>query len=163
MSCFFFWLRLTFYPIKYHNENLFCRDIVLSFYDLWSFALVRSSWWENLLLSGIEACSSNNNSALEAHSVIQLHLSALLQNGPFPASFFFISVFSIQLTINDQFNFLPMTGFEPRTSGIGSNHSTNWITTTAQVCIVCCNSSCCRFTIVTWRIPPRVLMIKLCL
>ena len=28
--------------------------------------------------------------------------------------------------------FLPMTGFEPRTSGIGSNHSTNWATTTAQ-------------------------------
>ena len=25
-----------------------------------------------------------------------------------------------------------MTGFEPRTSGIGSNHSTNWATTTAQ-------------------------------
>ena len=25
-----------------------------------------------------------------------------------------------------------MTGFKPRTSGIGSNHSTNWVTTTAQ-------------------------------
>ena len=25
-----------------------------------------------------------------------------------------------------------MTGFEPRTSGIGSNRSTNWATTTAQ-------------------------------
>ena len=25
-----------------------------------------------------------------------------------------------------------MTGLEPRTSGIGSNHSTNWATTTAQ-------------------------------
>ena len=38
-----------------------------------------------------------------------------LKNGPFPASF---SLF-----------YLPMTGFEPRTSVIGS--STNWATTTA--------------------------------
>ena len=29
--------------------------------------------------------------------------------------------------------FLPMTGFEPRTSGIGSDHSTNWATTTAPI------------------------------
>ena len=29
--------------------------------------------------------------------------------------------------------FLPMTGFEPRTSGIGSNRSTNWATTTSLV------------------------------
>ena len=28
--------------------------------------------------------------------------------------------------------FLPMTGFEPRTSDIGSNRSTNWATTTAH-------------------------------
>ena len=47
--------------------------------------------------------------------------------------FFFIFVFSIQLTVNMQYNFLPMTGFEPRTSGVGSNRSTNWVTTTAQV------------------------------
>ena len=26
-----------------------------------------------------------------------------------------------------------MTGFEPRTSGIGSDHSPNWATTTAQL------------------------------
>ena len=32
---------------------------------------------------------------------------------------------SIQLTINVQFKMLPMTGFELRTSGIGSNRSTN--------------------------------------
>ena len=45
---------------------------------------------------------------------------------------FFLFVFSIQLTVNVQYNFLSMTGFELRTSGIGSNHSTNWATTTAQ-------------------------------
>ena len=30
------------------------------------------------------------------------------------------------------FKKLPMTGLEPRTSGVGSDHSTNWATTTAQ-------------------------------
>ena len=43
----------------------------------------------------------------------------------------FIFVFSIQLTVNIQYIFLPMTGFERQTSGIGSDHSTNWATTTA--------------------------------
>ena len=46
----------------------------------------------------------------------------------------FIFVFSIQLTENNvQYNLLPMTGFELRTSGIGSNCSTNWATTTAPI------------------------------
>ena len=30
--------------------------------------------------------------------------------------------------------FLPMTGFKPWTSGIRSNRSTNWATTTTQIC-----------------------------
>ena len=38
------------------------------------------------------------------------------KNGPFPASFFFNFVFSKQLTVNVQYKFLPVTGFEPRTS-----------------------------------------------
>ena len=42
-----------------------------------------------------------------------------------PGLFFFIFVFSIQLTVNVQYKFLLMTGFEPRTSGIGSDRSTN--------------------------------------
>ena len=45
--------------------------------------------------------------------------------------FFLISVFSIQFTVNIQYKFLPMTGFEPWTSGIRSDRSTNWATTTA--------------------------------
>ena len=49
-----------------------------------------------------------------------------------PCLFFFIIVFSIHLTVKVQYKFLPMTGFEPQTSGIGSNHSTNWATTTAH-------------------------------
>ena len=53
------------------------------------------------------------------------------KNGPFPASFSLFSSFSIQLTVNVQYKFLLMTGFEPQISGIGSKHSTNWATTTA--------------------------------
>ena len=32
-----------------------------------------------------------------------------------------------------------MTGFEPRTSGVGSDRSTNWATTTAQMLRVKCD------------------------
>ena len=35
------------------------------------------------------------------------------KNGQFSASFSLFFVFSKQLTVNDQYNFLPMTGFEP--------------------------------------------------
>ena len=38
---------------------------------------------------------------------------------------FFIFVFSMQLTVNLGYKFLPMTGFEPWTSGIGSDRITN--------------------------------------
>ena len=75
--------------------------------------------------------------------------NVLLFNGPLPASFFFIFVFSIQLTVKFQYNFLPMSGFEPRTSGIGigSDRSTNWaattVTTTAPV--IWCFYKPCRF------------------
>ena len=43
--------------------------------------------------------------------------------------FFFIFVFSIIQFVD---KILPMSGFEPRISGVGSNRSTNWATTTAQ-------------------------------
>ena len=53
-------------------------------------------------------------------------------NWAIPGLFFFIFVFSVQLTVNiDQYKLLPMTGFETRTSGIRSDHSTNCATTTA--------------------------------
>ena len=32
-----------------------------------------------------------------------------------------------------------MTGFEPRISGVGVNHSINWATTTTQLFLVCCD------------------------
>ena len=55
-----------------------------------------------------------------------------------PGLFFFIFVFLKQLTVNIvQFKFLPMTGFEPWTSGIGSDRSTNCATTTAPFPVKC--------------------------
>ena len=45
----------------------------------------------------------------------------LLLKMAIPGLVFFIFVFSIQQIVNVQDNFLPMTGWEPRTSGIGSD------------------------------------------
>ena len=48
-----------------------------------------------------------------------------------PGPFFFILVFSIHLIVNN----LPMTGFKPRISGVGSDRSSNWAKTTADSCV----------------------------
>ena len=61
------------------------------------------------------------------------HIHFLFFKGPFPASFSLFSSFQYTVDSKQMFNinkFLPMTGFKPRTSGIGINHSTNWDTTT---------------------------------
>ena len=61
-----------------------------------------------------------------------------LKKWAFPGLFFFIFS-SFQNTVDSKKNvqyiikFLRMTGFELRTSGIGSNRSTNWATTTAHI------------------------------
>ena len=53
-----------------------------------------------------------------------------------PSLFFFIFIFSIQLTVNKCFIYiLPMTGLELWTSGIRSDRST-WATTTANVFVL---------------------------
>ena len=58
-----------------------------------------------------------------------------LKNVPFPAYFYFyFSSFQYTVDSKQMFNiktFLPMTGFDPWTSGIVSDRSTNWATTTA--------------------------------
>ena len=60
--------------------------------------------------------------------------SVIFLNGPFPASFSLFLSFQYTVDSKQMFNvnkFLPMTRFEPWTSGIGSDLSTNWATTTA--------------------------------
>ena len=52
-----------------------------------------------------------------------------LKKRAIPGLFYLFSLF--QYTVDSKQmsnNFLPMTGFKPRTSGIGSNRSTNWAT-----------------------------------
>ena len=56
----------------------------------------------------------------------------LLLKMAIPGLVFFIFVFSIQQIVNVQDNFLPMTGWEPRTSGVAIDRSTNWATTTTK-------------------------------
>ena len=64
---------------------------------------------------------------LQTNFVLQFVYFFILffKNGPFPASFSLFSSFSIQLTVNIQYNFLLMTELEPQTCGIGSDRSTN--------------------------------------
>ena len=60
-------------------------------------------------------------------------LSFFNKNGPFPASSSLFSSFHYTVDCKQMFDitkFLPMTGFEPRISGIRSDRSTNWATTT---------------------------------
>ena len=53
-------------------------------------------------------------------------LLCLFLNGQFPTSFSLFSPFQYIVDSKQMFNkFLPMTGFEPQTSGIVSDRSTN--------------------------------------
>ena len=52
----------------------------------------------------------------------------LYKNGPIQASFLFIFVISTANSKKVQYQNFPITGFDPLTSGIGSNHSANWTT-----------------------------------
>ena len=77
----------------------------------------------HILLKEIKRCNSNQFFILRI---------ILFFNGPFPASFSLFSSFQYTVDSIQMFNinkFLPMTGFEPRTSGIKS--STNWATITS--------------------------------
>ena len=57
----------------------------------------------------------------------QTTISFFFKKWAIPGLFFFIFVFSIQLTVSVLYKSLPMTGFELRTYGVGSNRSTNWV------------------------------------
>ena len=88
------------YSVRYDNifDNLICQTTY------------------STLLKNLSPSCSYIPIATSTH----LHL-----NGPFPAFFLSIFVFSLQLTVNVQYRFLPMTGFKPRTSIIGSDRPNN--------------------------------------
>ena len=69
---------------------------------------------------------TNENILLRATS------KGFFKKRPFTASFSLFLSFQYSWQSNVQYKFLPMTGFEPRTSGFGTDRSTNWGTTTAQ-------------------------------
>ena len=63
----------------------------------------------------------------ELNDDLYSHFSSFYKLWAIPGLFLIIFVFSIQFTINKfSIQRLPMTGFELRTSDIGSNRSTNW-------------------------------------
>ena len=73
----------------------------------------------------MESITEQVNSCLTGLVWILLFCFEKKLNGPFPASFFFIFVFS---TVNSKYvhyKILPMTIFKPQTSGIGSDRSAN--------------------------------------
>ena len=70
-----------------------------------------------------------NSLLLKMWKIGKALIICFFKNGPFPASFSLFS--SLQYTVDRKQmfnNFLPMTGFKPRTSGIRSDRSTNWAT-----------------------------------
>ena len=54
---------------------------------------------------------------------------------------------------------LPMTGFKPRTSGVGSNRSTHWATTTATYFVITVRLNSF-LTVVDWRNKVNLLLIQ---
>ena len=53
------------------------------------------------------------------------------KNGPFPVSFSLFASFLFKLQLVDKT--LPVLGFEPQISGVGSDHSTNWAAIITEV------------------------------
>ena len=77
---------------------------------------------------------------LQQNKTIHKRVHCFFKNGPFQASFSLFSPFQYTVVSKQMFfinKFLPMTGFEPRTSGIGSDRSTNWATTTSLKRVHC--------------------------
>ena len=112
------------------------------------FLLVSSFRTKTKWFNRVSRCQDSNHRppVLEANAVhtasqqllnerFQSKSHTTYKNGPFPASFSLFS--SFQYTVDsiiqmfDINKFLLITGFETRTSGIGSNRSTSWATTTS--------------------------------
>ena len=93
------------------------------------------SGWSFIKYYKIEEDGSPDLVVMGGETCTRCHMG-FIKNGPFPASFSLYSSFQYTVDSKQMFimnKFLPMTGFEPRTSGIGSDHSTNWAKTTAQL------------------------------
>ena len=90
-------------------------------------------------VQGMRFCGVTKHGGFAWHSygLLSFDLSCNhLKKWAIPDLFFFIFVFSRQLTVSIQYKFLPMTGLDPQTSGIRSNRSTKWATTTAPSIVI---------------------------
>ena len=97
-------------------------------------------YWACFIVVPRQMAKTENIILPSGHTEPRLHLKKL--NGLFLASFSLFSSFQCTVASKQMFyrnKFLKMTGFNLRTSGIRSNHSTNWATTTSLVKkLTCC-------------------------
>ena len=80
-------------------------------------------------MATIELLIMSSKFGLFAHFEYYNRVHVFLKKGPFPAFISLFSSFQYKVDSRQMFNtnkFLPMTGFELQTYGIGSNRSTNW-------------------------------------
>ena len=95
-------------------------------------------------------------------SIVQVGKQSIFffkKNGPFLASFSLFLSFQYTVDSKQMFDinkFLPMTGFEPWISGIGSDRSTNWATTTSQKQSILPDSLCFSGVVILIRFQPNL-------
>ena len=131
-----------FYPVFSCSHKTFCSDNSLKSYILSNLFENHSARLTilfslcNLCILGFEFCLlqkyhhwDTNKTLFRKNLDTNFYKLRLFQlNGPFPNPLILFCNFNI---IGSKMN-LPKTGFKPRTSGVGSNRSTNCATRTAQ-------------------------------
>ena len=138
-------MKIDFEPLHHNRNKIYFRFRLWADYGAVGWNNVKQRWFEHSLNFKRVFVGNKNETFLPLpcnHTMETVNTDVVVLyklnytnflNGPFTASFFFISSYqySWQETIALYIS-LSMTGFEPRTSGIASNHSTNWATTTAR-------------------------------
>ena len=85
-------------------------------------------------LTGYEPADLCNWKQLLYLSTVPKYIITSFFNRPLQAPFIYFRLFNTADSIQMYYiKVPPMTGFEPLTSGIRSDHSTNWATTTAYI------------------------------
>ena len=102
--------------------------------DRRSFPWFWSDAWTSSMFSSRQESNTENGVTKSAHFEFFFQMG---HTRPLFLYFFVFSIHSWQKTnVQYKYKFLPMTGFEPRTSGIGSDRSTNWATTTTLLYVL---------------------------
>ena len=88
----------------------------------WPVQQLRADHFHSMGRASSQSCIQQQ---LGSNGMLASNIGIFFFKWPIPSLFFFIFVYSIQFTVNVQYQFSPMTGFELQTSGIGSDRSTN--------------------------------------